>query len=303
MNDQSDATSDSVPIEVEGRIGAAVVAILWPFVLTATLALSAANFAWGEVNQDEGWYLYAARLVSEGEFPYIDFATTQGPVMSFVYVLALPLVKVLGVAGGRLFTRMLGLGAAATAAWLASRLMTIQGGRLRRARGCAALMSFAFVGVNVYQSYFCTIVKTYSLASWLLLMGCVGLTYARVDVGKKRCAWSEGAAGVLAGMFFALAAGTRLSAGLVIPIACVLMWEAMMRRRRREVLPDDSLSDWSVSGAHVVGLVLGAGVTLSIVFGVFLVKAPEALKFALFDYHAGRAVNGVTTLVAYKPGI
>ena len=39
----------------------------------------------GALNQDEGWYLYAARLVSEGKTPYRDFFYTQAPVMPIVY--------------------------------------------------------------------------------------------------------------------------------------------------------------------------------------------------------------------------
>ena len=39
----------------------------------------------GGLNQDEGWYLYAARLVGEGKLPYRDFFFTQGPVLPFIY--------------------------------------------------------------------------------------------------------------------------------------------------------------------------------------------------------------------------
>ncbi len=64
------------------------------------LVLTAANLYYGELNQDEGWYLYAARMVSEGQMPYRDFAFTQGPVMALVYSAADPLVDIAGVAGG-----------------------------------------------------------------------------------------------------------------------------------------------------------------------------------------------------------
>ncbi len=58
----------------------------------------------GDLNQDEGWYLYAGRLTYEGLHPFRDFASTQGPVMAYVYALAYPLTRILGVAGGRVFT-------------------------------------------------------------------------------------------------------------------------------------------------------------------------------------------------------
>ncbi len=38
-----------------------------------------------EINLDEGWYLYASKLVYEGKMLYKDFAYTQGPVFPYVY--------------------------------------------------------------------------------------------------------------------------------------------------------------------------------------------------------------------------
>ena len=39
----------------------------------------------GVVNRDEGWYLYAGRLVYDGKVPYRDFAFFQGPVLPYLY--------------------------------------------------------------------------------------------------------------------------------------------------------------------------------------------------------------------------
>ena len=72
-------------------------------------ALGAANLYYGELNQDEGWYLYTARLAAEGQQPYRDFAFTQGPVFLMVYAQAQPLVERWGLMGGRVFTGVLGL--------------------------------------------------------------------------------------------------------------------------------------------------------------------------------------------------
>ena len=46
--------------------------------VVAAVILSAANLYLGDLNQDEGWYLYAAQLVASGQWPHIDFAFTQG---------------------------------------------------------------------------------------------------------------------------------------------------------------------------------------------------------------------------------
>ena len=40
---------------------------------------------WGRLNADEGWYLYASRLVFKGQIPYRDFAYTQAPLLPYIY--------------------------------------------------------------------------------------------------------------------------------------------------------------------------------------------------------------------------
>lgn len=39
----------------------------------------------GNSNRDEGWYLYASRLVYEGEIPYKDFPYFQMPLLPYIY--------------------------------------------------------------------------------------------------------------------------------------------------------------------------------------------------------------------------
>lgn len=66
-----DAENSSEPIPAPWlRIG-------WLIALLAALGLFSANLIFGNLNQDEGWYLYAARLISAGKMPYRDFAFTQ----------------------------------------------------------------------------------------------------------------------------------------------------------------------------------------------------------------------------------
>ncbi|MBT3191073.1 MAG: hypothetical protein HN341_00810, partial [Verrucomicrobia bacterium] len=96
--------------------------LIWFPAILASLGLYAFALWFGELNQDEGWYLYAGRLVSEGQHPFVDFASTQGPVMAYVYALAQPLVRLWGVAGGRLFTALLGFATALCTALLAYRV-------------------------------------------------------------------------------------------------------------------------------------------------------------------------------------
>jgi hypothetical protein len=39
----------------------------------------------GNINRDEGWYLYASRLVYQGDIPYRDFPYFQMPLLPYVY--------------------------------------------------------------------------------------------------------------------------------------------------------------------------------------------------------------------------
>ena len=52
----------------------------------ALFILNSAIFVWlGRVNADEGWYLYASKLVYAGYLPYKDFAFTQTPLLPYIY--------------------------------------------------------------------------------------------------------------------------------------------------------------------------------------------------------------------------
>lgn len=269
---------------------------LWTLTITVYVVLGAMNLYFGELNQDEGWYLYAARMVSQGKLPYIDFASTQGPVMPFVYVLAQPLVRLSGVAGGRLFTALLGLIGVVITSLLAARLVPPQ------KKNLAALLAFSLAGINVYQSYFSTIVKTYSLCGLFIVSGFLVLTFAN---GKR--AWIM--AGV-SGVLLALAAGTRISAGVVLPVVFVVLFFAVIQVRRWQDAIDSNGTRAIIGDAAAATIspfiwfwfAVGAVLTVLIIFPPFAFKAPAALWFALVEYHAGRYPGSFVALLAYKAG-
>jgi len=237
------------------EVGAAALAVL----------LASLNLVHGNLNQDEGWYLYAAKMVSEGARPYADFAFTQGPVLPYVYGMLYPVIDALGLAGGRLLTAWFGVLAGILAAATAARLT-------ERNKGFAFAAVLLLVCGNVYHSYFTTIVKTYGLCSFLLMGGFFSLTFRR---------WYGP---MLAGVLIALAAGTRLSAGIVLPIAGI--WLLSQRERRWA---------WLWFG-------IGGGLTLLAVFAPFFVSAFEQTSFGLFGYHAGRDPGGMKALLVLKMG-
>ncbi len=269
---------------------------LWSAAAAVYVMLGAMNLFFGELNQDEGWYLYAARMVSEGRYPYIDFAYPQGPVMPFVYVLAQPLVDAFGVAGGRLFSALLGLAGVILVSFLAARLVP------EAKRRVAAFLAFCLASVNVYQSYYLASVKTYSLCGLLIVAGFLVLTYAN---GKR--AWL---AAFISGAFFAAAAGTRISAIVLLPVVFLVLFAAVVQVRKWQDSIDSSGAGAIIGNAAVskinpfTWLWFAAGATLAalLIFLPFVVKAPAALWFALVEYHAGRSAGGAVAFFAYKAG-
>ena len=247
--------------------GVAVLAAL------AALVLGAANLWLGELNQDEGWYLYAARMVSEGWGPYRDFAFTQAPVLPFVYALFQPVMEHAGVAGGRAVSLLFGLLAAAGAAGLAARVT-----HEPAQRPAAAVLAFALTAVNVYQSYFTTVVKTYALCACFLIFALLLAVSAARRNGPVL--------GLAAGLLAMLAAGTRISAGAAVPLVALWMWIQPQGRSRRAAL----------------GFALGATLAFVAIFVRWWLAAPDGFRFGVFDYHAARQAGSLTSTLVFKAG-
>lgn len=277
--------------------------LLWIICIAITVLLFSGALWFGDLNQDEGWYLYSGRMVAEGNLPFIDFASTQGPLMSLVYACAWPLVERWGVAGGRLFTAIVGLACMIAASCLAVRLTRVRGQEAfgpdgnrcstsggerdagepeSRAKAwkasIAALVCFIFLGINVHQVYFFTIVKTYSLSGLLLVLGFLALTYVRGRRGNL--------ASFICGVLLAMAAGVRLSAVVMAPVVFLVLLCSRSFSRR----------------APAFSLAAGVLVAGCAVFLPFAFKAPEAFRFGLLEYHAGREVGGIFNVLAYKAG-
>ncbi|MDA0323740.1 MAG: hypothetical protein O2923_13655 [Verrucomicrobia bacterium] len=217
----------------------------------------------GDLNQDEGWYLHASRLVHAGQVPYRDFFYSQTPLLPYVYGALFPVWSPHGVAGGRALTAVFGLLAAFLAAWLTARLVP------RHLSFAAGLTCFALLAVNPYYAYFTTIVKTYGLAALLVTGGFLALSYSsrRVALGSA----------LLAGFLLACAAGTRISLGAMLPVAGLyLLWH-----RRQAGHP------WRWVAFGVGGLV-----GLAAIFGPSLIFAKEGFAFSV-SYHVDRESRGL----------
>ncbi len=279
----------------QGMIGHKMKRTTWISLLVLAIGLSvllsAANLFLGDLNQDEGWYLYAARQITEGRVLYRDFMFTQGPALPYVYGVLFPIIGKLGVVGGRLITSLFGLASVGCAAWLAFR-------SAKRFSKTAALCALILVGVNVYQSYFTTIVKTYGLCAFFLTAGFVALSYANGKRGASGAFWG--------GFLLALAACTRLSAGIALPIAG--LWLVCNRKKVYPYGHGEAVSSFKFQISSFkflpawLAFGLGGGFILLIGLASFFVIAPENTYFALLGYHAGRSPGGVMELAALKAG-
>ena len=230
------------------------------------LACLGAAAVWiGGLNQDEGWYLYAANLVAEGKMPYRDFFYTQGPMLPIVYSAFTWIWKSFGILGARVFTLAIGVFGILLAAALARRLAP--DGR----RGEAAIATLLLLGSNLYHVYYVTIPKTYALAALFVMAG-----FLFIDLAQD--AWKRSRGGFLwsfvSGLSLAFASGTRISLGVILCVVGTFLLVAAVRGHHRRVF---------------AGFVAGGFAGLALVYGPFLVSAGarEGLVFAQ-AFHAAR---------------
>ena len=245
--------------------------IFWALAVFAFVVLGAAAVWLGGLNQDEGWYLYAANLVAEGKMLYRDFFYTQGPEMPRYYKTFTWVWGNWGLLGARIFTLTLGFAGIGLATGLARHLAPE--GR----KGEAALVTFLLLGCNLYHLYYVAIPKTYALAAMFVMMG-----FFLLAVGKKQV-FQLGA-----GLVLAYAAGTRISLGALL---CVVGLWLLMTKQWKSLL-------WFCVG--------GFG-GLALVYGPYLCDpgAREGL-IAAQQYHAARggfdlvwAVGSLSRLVRW----
>ena len=245
--------------------------MFWALAVFAFVVLSAAAVWLGGLNQDEGWYLYAANLVAEGKMLYKDFFYTQGPFMPESYKSFALVWKTWGLLGARIFTLTLGFLGICNAVGLAWHLAPVE----RKSE--AALVTFLLLGCNLYHLYYVAIPKTYALALLLVMIGFVLLV-----VGKKPVF------PLVAGLFLAHAAGTRISLGALL---CVVGIWLLCTRQWKNLL-------WFCVG--------GFG-GLALVYGPYLCDpGARAGLLAAQQYHAARggfdlvwAVGSVSRLVRW----
>ncbi len=243
----------------------------WLLAIVIAAGCGVLSLWWGSLNQDEGWYLYAAQMFRAGKIPYRDFFFTQGPTMPIVYSFLAPVwgmsSPLHGLLGGRAVTLMFGLLGTFVACGLVR--MLVPDGK----RSASSLAVFALLAGNLYHVYFTTIPKTYALGSFFLLTGFLLLA---AGLGLGRSAPPRGfrriAMLVAAGLALAFASGTRISLILILPVVGATL---LLRFRSCR---------WAF-----LWFGIGGAVGLFITYGLFALDAPSrAGLLAAQKYHAAR---------------
>lgn len=179
---------------------------LWTM-LGLTVLCYLANTLLGALNQDEGWYLYAARQMMGGEIPHKDFFFTQGLLMPAFYACFGWLWLPSGIWGGRLFTAGISFVALLIADWTLNLSISKEGDRK-----LARVMFWAFTGVNLWYTYFTAIPKTYGLCTLGIALGLRLLVQRRVSENHLNSVCV-----VIAGVLFAALVDVRISMAVLLP--------------------------------------------------------------------------------------
>ena len=228
------------------------------------------------VNLDEGWYLWASKLVYEGRYLYRDFAYTQTPLLPFIYG---PLQHLLGqgLYQGRLITIVFSMLALLLYARIAQRhIQTIY----PTANGhwvpifCLALFASSF-----YMTAFLAYTATYGLASFLLSLALLcalksAPSTATLPLSPSRPQRQEFVGAALATAFLCMAIATRLS---VVGAAPALAFYLIMRSQTR---------------LRMVGVVAASALVATLLLiGPFLWFSAAQMLYDIFGFHTDRILS------------
>lgn len=233
-------------------------------IVVLTLLLFAAQTLLGTLNQDEGWYLYAAREVMRGHIPHRDFFFTQGLGFPIIYAAFGWLWSGFGLLGGRLFTAALSI----AALFVADRTV-VSCCRKPEDRWMARIVLWSLLGLNLWYTYFTAIPKAYALCALGLAIAFRLLSGLIPEKGiDPWCALG-------AGLLVAFLTDVRLSMGILLPT--VTLW-LLFRRAWAGRLT------W-------LWFALGGAAGLLVAFGPELLLWPQSLIEAQ-SFHAARASMG-----------
>lgn len=228
--------------------------MVFALLLLAAFALLALAAWVVPLNQDEGWYLLAARRFADGLYPWRDFTFTQGPVSLRLFGPALALLDAFGLYGARLFQVALATVAFGCVVATLPQDKRVPGG----------VLAFSLLILQPHFLQFSVTVKTYALTGCFL--AAAGYDWFRPTTMKSSAS---------AALWLAMATGTRISAGILfLPLGLSLF-------NRRASVGHRPWIAFGLSGATM----------LALLFLPDLLRDPQAVWFNLVGFHTARQVD------------
>lgn len=233
------------------------------------IALYSTNILLGNLNLDEGWYLYAAKSFTLGEMPYRDYFFTQGPMLPVIYGTLSSLWAENGILGGRILTAILGLLGVVLLSFLVINALPKE----KKLHG--AILTVLLSGGNLYHNYFTMLPKTYALATIFIVSAFLVLGDPERHNRDKYHRSSFALRAALCGLLLAFAAATRVSLGIILASTGFFLLFNCKRTSFAFI--------WFGIGG-VIGLLLS--------FGPFVINSFEQFLFSNF-FHSSRASGGL----------
>ncbi len=237
--------------------------MLRPYATRIGIALYAlASLAYlflGQVNGDEGWYLYTSRLILQGALPYQDIAYTQMPLVAYIYGVAQIVQPSMYL--GRITSIIVSFGTLLLAVATARRCAGARAG---------ALTAFFFAAF-AFGIYFNSIVKTYALVSFFFAATLFVLSLDLPETRKYPLAILFALASVMVRvtavvfaaplLLYVLIAARRWTTRALVVLECV----AATALAGFFLLPDWQAARWGLFDSHLRHWA-GAGISTQINF-------------------------------------
>ena len=204
----------------------------------------------GQLYLDEGAYLQAARLAYAGMIPYRDFLHVHPPLVPYIYGIP-QLLFGRSILVGRLTSLALGLGTLLLGSSLTSRLCG----------DMASVIALALLAVTDRVNWIFSVTKTEPLVTF----------FSVASLHALCCLRREPARSLVAVACLIMAAGTRISC---LPAAAAALALGLYRNRNNHL--------------HILLLLGVSTLMLALLFGVFLLMAPEQTIFNIYTFQRYR---------------
>jgi len=214
----------------------------------------------GRINGDEGWYLYASKMVYSGNLPYIDFSYTQSPLLPYVFGIT-----------QLLFGPDLYIGRLTSIFFGVLVCVLVYKTTLIVCKDNKSNIALALLCFNPFYIYFSTITKTYALTSFFIMLS-TWIILSPIFRKNARI--------FLSIFFMCMAIAVRIS---VFPALIVLIIYIIYLEKKNY--------------AYILWLMIVCMSSLALVFFPFLLINKDAVIFNVIEYHLHRSSWDLATVI------